>query len=80
MTINSDQWVLEWSARQNSFHIQPLAESLSTNRRWYSENLKTTNDYRILLVASKDECHATADSACRTLQERESVQKDGQPA
>lgn len=80
MKINSDQWVLEWSARQNAFHIQTLSETLSTNRRWYSENLTTTNDYRILLVASKDECHLAADNARRTLQERESAQKDGKPA
>jgi hypothetical protein len=71
MTINSDLWVLEWSQRGNVFHVQPLANTLSFNRKLYRENTKSINDYRVLLVGSNEECSAAADSSRRTLIERE---------
>lgn len=66
-----DLWVLEWSQRQNVFHVQPLVRTLAFNRNLYARNQPTNNDYRVLLVGTRDECQATADAARNTLRERE---------
>jgi hypothetical protein len=75
--MNSELWALEWSHRANVFHVQRLDEALSFNRRLYQENTATTNDYRILLMGTKDECENAAEGSRHTLQERES--RNGQP-
>lgn len=66
-----DLWVLEWSQRQNMFHVQPLSKTLSFNRSLYAHNRPTSNDYRVLLVGTRADCQATADAARHTLHERE---------
>lgn len=71
MTTDKDLWVLEWSQRQNVFHVQRLEKTLSFNRSLYANNRPTSNDYRVLLVGAHDECQATADAARNTLRERE---------
>lgn len=68
-------WVLEWSQRANAFHIQKLEHTLSFNRKLYTENTKTSNDYRILHVGTHDECDAAAEAARSTIQTREQLQK-----
>ena len=73
MKTNSDLWVLEWSQRGNVFHVQPLENTLSFNRKLYRENTKTVNDYRVLVVGTHDECSMAADSARQTLIERENL-------
>ena len=69
--INSDTHVLEWSQRSNSFHVQPLENTLAFNRKLYRENKPTINDWRVLFVGSKDDCLATAESSRGTLNARE---------
>lgn len=72
MTINSETHVLEWSQRSNTFHVQPLERTLAFNRKLYGKNQPTINDWRILLVGSKDDCLAAAEASRGTLQSRES--------
>ena len=66
-----DLWVLEWSQRQNVFHVQRLEKTLSFNRSLYANNRPTSNDYRVLLVGTHLECHDAANAARQTLHERE---------
>ena len=68
---NSELWVLEWSQRANVFHVQRLDTSLGYNRKLYRENTSTSNDYRILVVGTHDECSAAADASRQTLIGRE---------
>ena len=64
-------WALEWSHRENVFRIQLLDDSLSSNRQLYRENIECKNDYRILVVGTKQECDSAAEAARYTLQARE---------
>lgn len=67
----TDLFVLEWSQRQNCFHIQPLERTLSFNRGLYLDNIKTINDYRPIYVGTREECGRTAEACRDTLQKRD---------
>lgn len=67
----TDLYVLEWSQRQNCFHIQPLERTLSFNRGLYQDNIRTVNDYRPIHVGTREECDKAADACRGTLQERD---------
>lgn len=71
MTTTENLWVLEWSQRQNAFHIQRLDKTLSFNRNLYAENKNCMNDYRVIHVGQKAECEAMADACRHTLRDRE---------
>ncbi len=67
-SLNQPLWALEWSQRQNTFHVQPLHDALSANRSAYTGNAK--GDYRILHIGYRDEVDAMADACRGTLQRR----------
>ena len=46
------QYVLEWSKKQNSFHIQPLEQTILRNMECFKSN--TTHDYIILEIGNHD--------------------------
>lgn len=71
MTTTENLWVLEWSQRQNAFHIQRLDKTLSFNRRLYAEDKNCLNDYRVIHVGEKDTCEAMANACRQTLRDRE---------
>ncbi len=63
------QWVLEWSASQNSFHIQPLERSLASNQQRFMSG--SSSDWITLMIAPKDTCQAMADGQRNRLIQRE---------
>lgn len=65
----SQQWVLLWSQRQNSIHIQPLEECLSKNRQAYKDNRPP--DYVPLFVGERAPVTAAASHCSGTLLDRE---------
>jgi hypothetical protein len=62
-------YVLEWSRKSNSFHIQPLENTLAGNQKCFMNN--TSHDYIVLMVGDQDECDRMADSWRSRLQSRE---------
>lgn len=67
--MNSDRWVLCWSQRQNALHVETLERHASSNREAYADN--RPGDYRLLLVGTRDEVDATANSIRPTMAQRE---------
>ena len=55
------QYVLEWSRKQNQFHIQPLEHTLSANQTKFILD-DPINDYHIIFIGSKDSCSTMADN------------------
>ena len=66
--MSYEQWVLCWSQRQNALHVETLERHASSNREAYAEN--RAGDYRLLLVGSRDEVDATANSIRATMAQR----------
>lgn len=52
------KWMLEWSQKQRSFHIQLLDDALETNRDSFNANRST--DWVPLFIGSYAECEAVA--------------------
>lgn len=67
-----NQYVLEWSKPQNSFHIQPLEQLLARNQQYFTAN--RTNPYITLMVGEKDACHRMADSWRERLVQRQKTE------
>lgn len=67
----TDLYVLEWIQRSNLFHIQAIEDTLRFNRRLYSENKATVNDWRMIHVGTRDECSIVADNCRHTLNQRD---------
>ncbi len=65
-----EKWVLEWSQKQNAFHLQPLAKLLSKNQACFIDN--TSHSYILLMVGEKDACCRMADSWRDRLDQRTS--------
>jgi len=63
-----NQWVLEWSQKQNAFHIQPLSASLARSQEMFLEN--KTHQYITLMVGEKNICEKMADDHRHRLDER----------
>lgn len=59
---------LLWSKRQNTLHIEPLAETCKQGARACSENRPC--DYIVIFAGTRDECSAIADSVRPTLHAR----------
>lgn len=64
-----DIWVLEWSQRQNAFHIQRAQSAMETNLNSLLSNNKT--DYITVMIGSREKCDAVADKARHYIKERE---------
>lgn len=55
-----DKYVLEWSASQRAFHIQPLEDSLEANRRRFSQRPVCPYDWVPMFIGSYDACEVVA--------------------
>lgn len=68
-TNTPEQWALLWSHKQNALHIEPLERMFSMNRQAYRDN--KGGDYRLLLIGTRADVDATADSLRSTMARRE---------
>jgi hypothetical protein len=68
--MNDKTYVLEWSKKQNCFHIQPIEITLANNQKCFIKN--TTSDYLVIMVGSHNAVCDMADSWRHRLIERES--------
>ena len=66
--MTEPQYALEWSKKQNAFHIHPLAEAMHAATTTFM--IDGDNDYRIIHVGPKEVCHQRADALRGFLQER----------
>lgn len=55
-----EMYVLEWSATQQSFHIQKLDNALEANRRRWSAKPTETFDWIPLFIGTYRECELVA--------------------
>ncbi len=69
----NDQWCLCWSQAQNAFHIEPLEDHLTNNRRAYRENL--AGDYRVLHIGTREMVDSLAINAGGTLVSRQPIEQ-----
>lgn len=65
------QYVLEWSKKQNSFHIQPIENTLAKNQECFVGD--TSHDYIVLMIGSHDVITQMAEHHRDRLKEREGV-------
>ncbi len=65
----SDLYVLEWSQKGSSFHIQPVHSMLRVNRAAYGED-RELNDYHVIHVGTSVECHDIATACRQTIESR----------
>lgn len=66
--MDNNTYVLEWSQKQNSFHVQQLSASVKGNQRAFMQNRSC--DYIVLHVGTEQECSNTADMLRPTLVNR----------
>lgn len=67
------QYALEWSKKQNCFHIQPLDAAVHAATTTFL--VDGDNDYRIIHVGQKTECHQIADNLRGFVIERDKENK-----
>lgn len=65
------QYVLEWSKKSNSFHIQPIESHLAQNQLRFIEN--TSHDWLILMIGTHDVITNMADHHRDRIFEREAL-------
>ena len=68
--MKKTQYVLEWSHKTNSFHVQPLANLLAHNQQRFMDNAPLS-DYATLMVGTHEACTEMADHWRDRLRERE---------
>lgn len=68
-TVKTELFVLEWSQKYSSFHIQAARHMLSRHREAYRDN-RPLNDYHVLHIGTMDECSAMATACRKTLEQR----------
>ena len=64
-------YCLEWSKKQNCFHVQKLAYTLAKNQQAFIAD--TSNDYIVIMVGTLEVCTAMADTHESVLIEREAA-------
>lgn len=69
--MNSEEYVLTWSHRENMFCVIKLEEFLSCGRHAYQENIHF--DSVALLIGSRDECIKAGESSIGTLNARKAA-------
>lgn len=65
------KYVLEWSKKSNSFHVQPIEATLSKNQEYFLKD--ASHDWIVLMVGSFDAITSMADNHRERLIEREKV-------
>jgi len=58
--MSEEMWALEWSHKQNCFHIQKICDSLASMQAMFIKD--APNDYKIIFIGPKESCHAMADA------------------
>lgn len=66
-----NEFNLLWSAKQNAFHVERVADTLKNNLNAFHTGRHT--DYVTLLVADWDQCCAEADRLRPLLAQRERI-------
>lgn len=74
--MTNELWVLEWSHKANAFHIQAASRMTSKNRQAYAEDRKP-QDWAVIHIGTKGECHQAAEAARGTLYRREKLRPVG---
>ena len=69
--MSKELWTLEWSAKQNAFHIQPIVRTLASNQERFLDN--KPGDYLVLMVGSKETCQDMADNQRQKLESRKAA-------
>ena len=69
MTDKAEQWVLEWSAKQNAFHIQLASWAEEKNLNNLLDN--RGHDYIMICIGSREKCDKQAARFRKLLVERE---------
>ena len=64
-----NEYCLEWSKKQNNFHVQKLVYTLAKNQESFIKN--TSHDYIVIMVGTFEVCTEMADTHRETLVERE---------
>ena len=62
-------YCLEWSKKQNNFHVQKLVYTLAKNQDCFIKN--TSHDYIVIMVGTFEVCTEMADTHRETLIDRE---------
>ena len=62
-------YCLEWSKKQNCFHVQKLAYTLAKNQQAFI--LDTSHDYIIIMIGTFEVCTEMANTHRETLVDRE---------
>lgn len=68
-----DLWVLEWSKKQNCFHVQRADWTTTKNFTYFLQD-KALNDYHVIFVGSRQDVEKTADKHRSILFERDHEQ------
>jgi len=67
-------YCLEWSKKQNCFHVQNLVESLAKNQESFMAD--TSHDYIVLMVGTFKVCTEMADRHREVLIERSAARPE----
>jgi hypothetical protein len=71
----SKQWVLEWSNKQNAFHVQPAINSMESNLNKLISGGRC--DYITVFIGTQDACHEVAANYRHYLKSREDKRARG---
>lgn len=69
-----DKFILEWSSKQNSFHIQTLQDCIMSNIESFAREKST--DYIPLMIGTREECDYFSNRYSKKLLERNSNMKE----
>lgn len=64
-----DKYVLEWSKKQNNFHIQKLEHTLAKNQGLFIDD--KSHNWIVLMVGTLDVCTSLAESQRDRIKARE---------
>lgn len=69
--MDQETYSLLWSKKSNSFHLEPLQETIKAGMRFF--NRDGTSDYLLIGVGTSDAMSARAESLRQILSERGEV-------
>ena len=69
MSDYENLYVLEWSGRQNAFHIHKAKSCIESNLNALLSDIRT--DYVVLMIGSREDCDRVANVYRKRLIERE---------
>lgn len=66
-----DAYALLWSKRDNSFHVEPLTETVAKGRRFFLQNI--ANDYLVIGLGTYEETTQAAEALRPHMRARDNV-------